>query len=465
MIVEQEDNNILLELAHCLWKHMLGMGIIFTTIMVLVIISTSRQIPIYEIGSRLMIKFGRDYIYHSNEGGSSGDLNTLIGYDSDKAANTEIEIIRSRELVEEVLTAIGVNTLFPKLVERNEDKDILWRKAVYAFLDALDVVQIKESTIIQITFQHSDPEVAVLAVSDLISRYKARHIQIFKDPRFEFLETRVADLSQKLRIAQDVKHDYKVKNGVYDIVEQRTIVMRQYGEVRTMLVKEMSLLDGLREKKQSFKKEIEKVDKEIVLDNVRGDRNIQPLQLELLQRKRSRRQLSSKYPDNNRLIVALDDEIKLTQQVLDSALNRPIQKVRRGPSVQFQTMKGKAVNVTVEYEGQLKKVESIQKQIALLKEELEVLTEREIVIHRLDSIQKIAKRDYTFTRAKLAQSSIQELMDSAGMISVVVIDKPMVPHKPIRPNKKLRLLVGLIMAVASSFFYALFREYVMVPKK
>ncbi len=86
-------------------------------------------------------------------------------------------------------------------------------------------------------------------------------------------------------------------------------------------------------------------------------------------------------------------------------------------------------------------------------------------IKRLDDMIESADKNYQQYRDYLVESRVQEVMDKEKLINVVVVDKARIPLKPIRPRKKLRVMIGLILAVASCFFYALFREYIWVSEK
>jgi uncharacterized protein involved in exopolysaccharide biosynthesis len=468
VIVEQEqNNNILLELVRCLWKHLLGMLILFTTIMVVVIVSTQLQTPIYEVASRVMVQFGREYIYRSVEGRTAGDVSPLVRYDPQEVINTEIEIFRSKELVEDVLNTIGIEKIFPKMAQNAEDMDFLLTRAVNSFLDMLKVDHIKGSTVFMVTFQHQNPDIAVLAVTNMIERFKKRHLEIYKNPNIEFLEKQVADLAKVLEVAEEEKSKYQNDNKIVTSLDmQRRIALEHYSTMNKMLVEEEGNLQKLKKEYEYIKESTINNKEQVLLSKQVEQRgNIELIELKLLELKRYRRSLTDKYLEDNRLVIAINDEIELTNDLLKTVENNKVITTRTGKSEHFFIMKRELADAEGSYQGQLGKVESIRQQVTLLKADLQTLAKREMDIKRIDDKIKTAGRDYEVFRNKLVESRAQDVLDREERVSVIVIDKARVPLKPIKPRKRIRILVGLILAMASCFFYALFREYILVREK
>ena len=75
-----------------------------------------------------------------------------------------------------------------------------------------------------------------------------------------------------------------------------------------------------------------------------------------------------------------------------------------------------------------------------------------------------AEENYTNSVSKLEETRVLDEMDRQKMVNVAVIEKPMVPIKPIKPRKKLNLLIGIILGVTCSFTYALVGNYLFNRK-
>lgn len=463
---QEQSSNILLEVARCLWKRIFGMFVIFTTIMSVTIVTTIMQTHIYQVESRVLVKFGREYVYRAVEERKDGNLKPQLRYNTDEVIANEIEIFKSAELAEEVVTSLGIEMLFPDMDQDAKDTDILLPKAVGSFRQLMNVVHLKGSNILSVTFEHSDPKVAVLVVKEMIEHFMERHLEIFKNPQLPFLEKQAADFALVLQTAEEAKRNYKKANGIISLAQQREIAMNHYANVNELLISASSTAADFREQKNILEAQMGSMDEFIVLGKEVSERgNVEFAELKLLELKRELSGLNSKYTATNRQITSLANQIRITEKFLDGMGSNTLETVRSGKNEHFLLLKRKYIVVLATYEGQAKKVESISQQIAILKEELQKLSEQEIDIKRLDDAIEAAESNYQHYRDFLVESRVQEIMDREKLINVVVVDKARVPLKPIKPRKKLRVMVGLILAVASSFFYALFREYIWVSEK
>jgi uncharacterized protein involved in exopolysaccharide biosynthesis len=91
---------------------------------------------------------------------------------------------------------------------------------------------IKKSNVIEVAFQHKDPQVAARAVNLLVDDYKAKHLQVFSDPQSSFLEKQLAEFETKLKESEGRMEDFKQKNRVFSQEEQRSLLLKRYQEVK-----------------------------------------------------------------------------------------------------------------------------------------------------------------------------------------------------------------------------------------
>lgn len=463
---ENKDNTVLSVVVSLLWKHMLVMSLIVITIMIVVVVTTIRQTPIYEVVSSVLVKYGREYVYRSVEQFERGDVAPLMNYDYSAIINTEIEIFKSNELAQEVILSIGVEKIFPNLMQKVSDEAAQLPLAVASFGGMLNVSHIKGSNVVSVAFQHQDPQLAVVVVSDLIEQFKAMHLEIFKNPQVAFLEQQVASSHDKLRLAEEEERQFKKKHNILDLVEQRKVYMYQYTELTTLLISENGNLDDLRAKRNYLSEQLEVMPEDVVLHqdtDYRG--NVEFVESKLLQLRLEESELLQKYPESNRLVIAIRHEIKIAEEFLEKITTTIIERSRSGKNQLFSRLQEEIIKIHAAFEGKKENIASIQLQADRLKTELQALSGQEIYLSRLTKKVSSAERKYKNFRDNLDESRVQEIMDSEKLVNVVVIDKPRVPLKPIKPNKKLRVLVGFILAIASSLFYVLYREYTPEARK
>ncbi len=192
--------------------------------------------------------------------------------------------------------------------------------------------------------------------------------------------------------------------------------------------------------------------------------NIDDAKSRLLKLKIQEHELLAKYPEDNRMVTATRENIEMVKDFIANQDITSQNNVRSGRNPLFQQLERELAITRVSHVAQREKNDSIKRQLDTLKDQLRQLTNMETRLEELNFRVETNRETYKNFTGKLEDSRIQDAMDSQKMVNVVVIEKPMVPAKPIRPRKKLNILVGIILGIACSLFYALFVEQVMARK-
>ncbi len=459
---EEYSQNTLLDIFVTLRRHLFGMSVIFIIIVSIVTVWTLTQTPIYEVMSSVMVKYGREYFYHPVR--KSGEIQPQYTFKTTPWINTELEIFRSKKLAEKVVDSIGLEQLFPKLADKVEDKKRLLAMAVSRFGKKLQLFHVKESNVINVSFQHQDPELAVQAVSLLTELFKERHLQIFKNPQTAFLEKQVGVYSRQLQDAENALTLYKQENKIFSPKHQQRVLMEQYVQINTMLIEVRSNLSKLEENASALERERERVPERILRteesttrlndqSEARSSSILLDLQLE-------EKQLLEQYPEDNRLVIAVRKKIALVRDFLAEQGESSQEKVSTGQNSVYQELSFKLAVVRAEYVGQKEKTAELERQLKGLEAQLQKLSEQEVKFRELSIQVDTTAQTYKNFVGRLEDSRIRDAMDRQKMVNVVVIEKPMVPIKPIKPRKKLNVLVGIILGAACSLSYGLLIENV-----
>ncbi len=187
-----EENTSFVNLRDILTVFFKYKNLILTVFLVTVattIIGTFLMAPVYEAHSSLLIKIGREHIYRPEVGAE----NPSITVDREATINSEIKIASSGEVIQRVLETLTVERVYPELMELAPRDSTPLQNAVLKLKENLSITQVKDSNVIEISFQHEKPEIAALAVNTLVEKLKEHHLRIFSDPKASFLEKQAHD--------------------------------------------------------------------------------------------------------------------------------------------------------------------------------------------------------------------------------------------------------------------------------
>ena len=186
--------------------------------------------PVFRASTSVLVKFGREFIYRPEV----GSADTFRTFSPQEMVNDEVEIIGSRDLAKEVVGELGVERLYPD-IEDEVDPERRLAKATATLQDSLSISAIFDSSVIGVSFEHGDPQVAADVLNTLVERFKDKHIAIFGESKSSFLEKQLEKFRQQLAGAESKLQSFKQENGVYQVVVQKTAILTQRVELQTAL--------------------------------------------------------------------------------------------------------------------------------------------------------------------------------------------------------------------------------------
>ena len=125
--------------------------------------------------------------------------------------------------------------------------------AILPFEKNLTVSGVKKSNVIEVSFQHEDPQVAARVVNLLVELFQGKHLQVFSDPQSSFLEKQLAEYRTEAQESESRMEAFKQKNRVFSLDEQRSLLLKQRTELDTSLKNTKNQVDELQKKLSSLK--------------------------------------------------------------------------------------------------------------------------------------------------------------------------------------------------------------------
>jgi polysaccharide biosynthesis protein PslE len=185
-------------LLHVLFKYKRLILWIFLSISLSVLAGILIMPERYRASAKIFIKPSRSYLNLTP--GRSGDSFTM--FPSPDVLNSEIQVIRSRELAEQLKKELP----FP-------DKD--WLSTGSPF--ALTAVPIRSTNIIEVSLVSTNPEWAMLAVNRAAELYQSQHVKIHQTQGVEkFYDEQEKKLMDQLTRAAEALKQFQKKENIID---------------------------------------------------------------------------------------------------------------------------------------------------------------------------------------------------------------------------------------------------------
>ena len=187
--------------------------------------------PVFTADTTLIVRFGREFIYRSEVSG----LDSAKTFSLEEMVNSEVEILGSRDLAQQVVETIGIERFHPDLLKENLDQGAAVAVATAVFQDKLAVMPVFESSVIRIFFEHRDADIAAECLNILVERFKDKHLEVFGDSTAGFLNSQMQKYKNRLEKAEFELQRFKKRHKVYQVDQQEQELLRLYAQLTTEL--------------------------------------------------------------------------------------------------------------------------------------------------------------------------------------------------------------------------------------
>ncbi len=191
----------------------LGVGLIASIIVFLA------QQTLYWSEAKLLVRYVTEVKASEAQSGAPVKQSEL---NVENALNSEMEILTSLDLCEDVARLVGAD----KVLGKNGQSNVT--AAAVVIYNGLKIENPRRSNIIKVRFSHSDPAVCQVILRQLISSYLKKHFETHRTTQ-EFdnvLAEQARTLQVSIRQNEEELQKLKFKAGVVSLVEDR----RNYGE-------------------------------------------------------------------------------------------------------------------------------------------------------------------------------------------------------------------------------------------
>lgn len=444
--------------------------IAFAIPMVLATIVAFVLTPKYKAVTSLLVRPGQEYMYRSEVG--DGYASPVV-LDAKNTVASEVDILTSRPVEEKVIANIGVARLYPHLVPKKPGAIQRFLRAVgissgsklspedralLSFQKQLDAALVKDSTVIEVTFQHPDRQLAAQVLNNLVDVYMERRRVIMARMRTEFERAQTAKIRKELTDLELRIEKYKAENGIISFDQQRALLLAQQNTLDARLkeasVSEASSNGRLGTLKSNLNRLPEK--EALYTETTQEDPGYAAMQT-LLQLKLRRQEALSKYAESSPVVADLNQQIAQVESTIRELEAKRSNIVHSGRSPVRDVMETQAAQHGAEASGAHAGRHLLADQYSEVSKQLNELSAREFEFQSMLRDRRVLEASYESIMKKLQDAQFSDALDLQGKANVSVIE-PALPPIEKRNLTPLVLIVGFVLSMASALVAAFISE-------
>ncbi len=389
--------------------------------------------PVYESTSKLLVE--RDL---GSDKALLFRVNIPSAYEKYNWIQSEVQIIASYPVAASVIKQFGLE----KFTDENPDKlneqerNVLFKETVEAFLKHLDVSNRTNSNIIEVSFESKNPELAPDVVNQVIQTYIEHRAAIRNSSNnYEFLENQLKVVEDKLSKLERRKATFQYKNEVVEPETQLKILLSKLADFEKSLTVVRTKRIG-KEAKLSVIMQRGEGDSAInfpsteVSDSPSREKYIARRKGELLQMEMSRDRLLQRFKPTYEKIVELDGDIAATKQRIKAEIGQIIEQEKTAIKA-LQAEEAALRSSIAEIHRQIKDTAQTEYELAQISRGID------------------DNRDVYSTLLKQRESARLALARTGKGIKTMIISPAIVPLKPVRPNLPLNIFLAIVLGLVA----------------
>ncbi|MCK4271693.1 hypothetical protein KAX22_03525, partial [bacterium] len=427
----------------------------FSTVIAALIFSFAIS-PVYEAKTTLMIE---------KDGGMQRSLFGVSGFmERETEINNQVEILKSRTLAEEIVARLK------KAPERDRfgllramDEGATEDDMVRTLRSNLTIVPLRDTDIIEIRYRAVTPwEVSYIA-NAYADQYYRRDLEVSRGEITEvrqFLKEQLKNIQEILQQSEEDLRQFKEQKKVAALSEETEALVKQLAEFEGLYNEAKTSRDATQKRLDYIKGKLAKTKSTMVEDITQvSSPLIQKLRKEISSLEAIRAGFIARgYTEDFDKMVEIQSQVEKTKTKMKEETSKLISRdlAPENPLAYSQDLIDRILSLQIEVSSLNAKVQALGSVVKTYEIKLQSLPEKSLRLARLERAAKVNENIYLMMREKYEEARITE----AGQIGMVrIIDRAKEPRYPIRPKKKLNLLLGAIIGLGLGIGITLLLDY------
>ena len=392
------------------------------------------------------------------------DPNTPLSTPSltEEDLNSEVELLKSRDLLEKVVAASGLDTQVKQSFlssvsevieghpgEQVPPSQLRTVRAVRTLEKSLNVEPLRKTKLILVTYESTDPQLSARVLQTLSHLYLEKHVAVHRVPgALDFFQNQTEQYRQRLLQAQRQLDGFGRENGVVAASMEKEISIRKLADFEGDLQKTRARVAETEQRIRTLE-QLEAVTPERLTTQVRKLDNpvlMQHLKSNVLDLEMKRSELLNKFTPDYRLVKDIEVQIGQAREALVKEENNPLHEETTDRNTTHEWIKGELAKERTELTALRAEEAASARVVDGYRSQAQQLNQTEMIQQDLLRSAKLAEDNFLLYSRKQEEARIQDALDQRRIVNVSIAEEPTVPALPSSPHRALNLALGGLLA-------------------
>jgi len=333
--------------------------------------------------------------------------------------------------------------------------------AMSIIVGGLSVEAKPKSFIVNLSSTTRHPLLAQLILENLIKAYINRYLEL-RAPKdsINVFKTRFNKFSEQLKKNEEALFAYRRKHNIAELALQRNVLISKASELLSKIHTSKTQLAALNAKVLELGKTLKNYTRIIELQRIEGRTNYvaDALKNMLYKYQAEESEVSAFYLDDSRKLTEIRQRIALVEQAL-SEQPESLSEVTYGINRQYEAHKLSLDTARIERETVKATISNLESELKKSKSELDELTSHELNIKQLERQLELSRQEFQNGLEVITRADSYQALNDSKVVSIDVIETPSYDADPVKPNKPMNIILGVIFGLLGGLGIAFLIDY------
>jgi uncharacterized protein involved in exopolysaccharide biosynthesis len=423
--------------------------------------------PRYKATTKILVKRERpDFVVTSDRSDTQQQPPTAV---TETELNSEIELMKSQDLLEKVVTACGLQNLsghsnwfaWLHISSEAQDSNRILTAASRDLEKSMGLDLLPKTSLISVTYEDTDPHRAAHVLDTFVNSYMEKHLAVHRPAgTLAFFREQTKQYGEGLKEAESRLSDFTRTEGTVSPGQQKGSTLQKLSEFQGNLKETQAAIAETQQRIQTLQAQASTVPSRLTTQ-VRSADNpqlIEQMKTTLLNLELKRTELVQKFDPSYRLVQEVDTEIKQTQAAIESAGKSKLMDETTDSNPTYQWVDSELARAQSQLSAEQARAAALSRSVQAYEKQASDLDQKEVIQEGLLRDKNAEESNYLLYMRKQEEARISDALDESRIINVAVVEPVAVPVVPSR-SRPLVLFLGFLAAIIVSLGVAVVAEY------
>ncbi|MGA8366772.1 MAG: GumC family protein [Candidatus Acidiferrales bacterium] len=360
---------------------------------------------------------------------------------SEEDMNSEVELLRSRDVLEKVALACGLDSKRETAWDRIGDVmrgtkptgERRLARSVETLERQLVIEPLKKTTLIRVAYASSDPQLSARVLETLATFYQEKHAAVHRPAgTFDFFDQQTTRYLGELQAAEARLEQFDGEEGVVSPAAEKQLALEQVSQFEAELQQDQANAYGAERRAQALEAEAAALPQRQTTQTTEQDNGELLAQLKntLLSLELKRSEMLAKYAPSYPPVQQVEAQITEARNAVAQAEDSPLQEVTTDRAPAQDWMATELAKAEADRAGFEAQAAATARVVRHYEETARQLDEKGAAQDDLVRQVKTAEDNYQLYLGKREEARISDALDSKRIVNVSVAEAATVPVFP-----------------------------------